>query len=104
MHRIETDQLKSRISKLEEQNFEGYVTLIELMSNATFFGEIKKTSCRQAKQGQCSFFTLKKEAQERLPIATKCRITECNDLSDHCHIEITNLTCSLCPRWQTIEK
>jgi hypothetical protein len=75
------------------------MTLIEILSNATFFGGMKKT-CEFAKEGQCSFFFISKEVKNKLPITTTCRIEECKDMPGHCHIELSNITCSLCPLWR----
>jgi len=74
--------------------------LLEIMSSATFFGNIKKTNCEYVKEGQCSFFFLKKEAKNKLPIATDCRITDCKDIPGHCHLELSNVTCTFCPVWR----
>ncbi len=94
----EVDQLKARINKLEHQGFDEFLTLVEIMSNATFFGDMKRTSCEHAKLGQCNYFTIEKTAQKKIPIATPCRIKNCPDLHEHCHIEISNITCTLCPK------
>ncbi len=100
MDNDEVNQLKARIDKLEHQGFDEFLTLVEIMSNATFFGDMKRTTCEHAKQGQCTFFTLEKTAREKIPIATRCRIKNCPDQNEHYHIEISNITCTLCPKWQ----
>jgi hypothetical protein len=94
------EKIHSRLDKLEKQNVDILIPLLEIMSNASFFGDMKETSCEHAKDGQCSFFFLKKESKTRLPIATDCRIKDCEDASNHCHIELSNLPCSLCPVWR----
>ena len=96
----EINQLKNRITELEQHNFQEYLTLLEIMSNATFFGKLKKTTCQYAEQGQCSFFTLKKEVQDKIPIVTQCRIRDCPSPLKHYHLEVSNITCTLCPNWQ----
>ncbi len=92
-------QLQKRVSNLEQHHFEQYATLLEIMSHATFFGGQKRTSCRHAKQGQCGFFTLSEDAKEKLPLAMECRIQDCTNGAYHYHIEVSNLTCTLCPNW-----
>lgn len=93
-------EINIRIEKLEKQGFQDLMSLLEIMSNATFFGEMKKTNCEFAKEGQCSFFFLKKEAKNKLPIAMDCRIKDCKDIPGHCHLELSNFTCTLCPLWR----
>jgi len=92
-------EINIRIEKLEKQGFQDLVSLLEILSNVTFFGEMKKANCEYAKEGQCSFFFLKKEAKNKLPIATDCRINDCKDIPGHCHLELSVLTCTLCPLW-----
>jgi hypothetical protein len=92
------DELAKRVEKLEKQNTQQIVTLVEILSNATFFGDLKKASCEYAKDGQCKLFFLKKEPEFTIPIATACRIKNCGNAPDHFHIEISNLTCSFCPQ------
>jgi hypothetical protein len=89
-----------RLKKLERQSAQDVMLLLEMMSSATFFGNIKKTNCEYAKEGQCSFFFLKKEAKNKLPIATDCRISDCKDIPGHCHLELSNVTCTFCPVWR----
>ena len=89
-----------RLKKLERQSAQDVMLLLEIMSSATFFGNIKKTNCEYAKEGQCSFFFLKKEAKNKLPIATDCRISDCKDIPGHCHLELSNVTCTFCPVWR----
>lgn len=93
-HRLE--ELESRLEKLEKHGFEDTLTLIEILSNMTFFGDLKIKNCEYAKDGQCSFFTLKSNAKGKIPIATECRIKGCHYEQSHYHIELSNVTCALC--------
>jgi hypothetical protein len=68
------------------------------LSNATFFGEIKRSNCEYAKDGQCSFFVLENKERKKIPIANQCRIRECQEPYLHRHIEISNISCTLCQR------
>ena len=90
------EELDQRISKLEKHNTEEVLTLIEMLSNLTFFGNLKKTNCEYARDGQCSFFILKRNAKNSIPIVSICRIRNCPDPSGHYHIDLSNITCSLC--------
>ena len=92
------DDLHRRVDKIERQNSEEVLALVEILSNATFFGEIKKTNCEYAKDGQCSFFVLDGEERNKMPIISECRIKECQEPYDHSHIEISNISCVLCQR------
>lgn len=93
------EESKVRLENLEEQNVQNAMSLIEIMSTAAFFGNMKKINCEYAKEGQCSFFFLKKGAKNKLPIATDCRISDCKDVPVHCHLELCNITCTFCPVW-----
>ena len=90
-------KLHDRVNKIEDQKNQELLTLIEILSNATFFGGIKKANCRHAKQGQCSFYTIESAEGKMLPIVSECRIKKCKDEQMHYHIELSNITCSLCP-------
>ena len=90
------EELHKRVEKIEKQKSQEILTLVEILSNATFFGEIKKANCSYAKNGQCSFFTLETEAKNKIPIATDCRIRTCKNSPHHCHIELSNIACALC--------
>jgi len=92
----ELEELNKRIDKLEKQNSEEVLTLVEILSSATFFGQIKKASCEYAKNGQCSYFTIRSEEKNKIPIVTDCRIKDCENSDSHCHIEASNITCTLC--------
>ena len=63
------DELQSRVDKIERQNNEEVLALVEILSNATFFGEIKKSNCEYAKDGQCSFFVLDGKERKKIPIS-----------------------------------
>jgi hypothetical protein len=91
------DEIEIRLTRLEKQGYQDLISLLEIMSSATFFGEMKKTNCEYAKEHQCGFYFLRKEAKNRLPIVTDCRIKNCKEKSAHCHLELSNLTCTLCP-------
>jgi len=90
------EELNERVNKLEKQKNQEILTIVEILSNATFFGEIKKTNCEYTENGQCSFFILKNEAKDKIPIATDCRIMHCKESFLHCHLELSNITCALC--------
>lgn len=94
------EEINIRLKKLERQSVQDVMSLLEIMSSATFFGNMKKTNCEYAKEGQCSFFFLKKEAKNKLPIATACRIGDCKDIPGHFHLELSNITCTFCPIWR----
>jgi hypothetical protein len=93
---IEIDQLHRRLDKIEQLKNEEALTLIEILSNITFFGELKKTQCVHAKNGQCNFFILMTEAKGKIPIAADCRINLCKEDEPHCHLELSNIACALC--------
>jgi hypothetical protein len=94
----EIDELCRRIDKIERQKDEEVLSLVEILSNATFFGEIKKSHCEYARDGQCIFFVLDSEQRNKMPIITECRIRECQETYLHCHIELSNISCTLCQR------
>ena len=93
------EDLNQRLNKLEKQSFQDLLALLEILSNATFFGEMKK-NCAFAKEGQCSNFLIEKKTKNKLPLATECRIKDCKNRPSHYHVELSNLTCSLCPLWR----
>ena len=92
----EIEELRKRVDKIEQQNYQEALTLVEILSNAIFFGEIKKSNCEYVKDGQCSFFILRNEDKNKVPIVSECRIQECKEPSPHSHIEISNISCTLC--------
>jgi len=92
-----------RLDKLEKRDVQDFLTLLELMSNVYFFGGMKKTNCKNAKDGQCNRFYLEDKAENKVPVATKCRIEGCNGNNDHCHLEVSNITCTFCPQWYSTQ-
>ena len=101
----EIDEIHRRLDKLEEQKKDEVLTLVEILSNLTFFGEVKKESCGHSKNGQCTYFVLKNDARNKIPVVSECRIEECKEPALHCHLELSDITCSLCPKSKlTIEE
>jgi hypothetical protein len=94
----EIEELNRRVDKIEGQKSEEVLALVEILSNATFFGEMKKLNCEYAKDGQCGFFILDNDEINKMPIIAECRIRECQEPSIHCHIELSNISCTLCQR------
>jgi len=92
----EQEKLHKRIDRIEQENEEQVITLVEILSNATFFGEIKKANCKFAKNGQCEFYVLTMNPKGKLPLSSECRIDGCKESRYHYHIELSNLTCSFC--------
>lgn len=92
------EDLSSRVSKLEKQKDQEALALIEILSNATFFGELKKSKCQYAVKGQCGLFILKNYIKNKIPIVTECRISQCEESTKHYHIELSNITCTLCEK------
>lgn len=90
------ESLTNRLDKLEKQKNQEILALVEILSNATFFGDLKKVRCQYARDGQCSYFILKTNAKSKIPIVTDCKIEKCNVPSKHCHIELSNITCTFC--------
>lgn len=93
---IEIDQLHRRIDRIEQLENEEALTLVEILSNITFFGELKKSQCEHVKNGQCNFYVLMTESKGKIPIAADCRINICKEDYPHCHLELSNITCALC--------
>ncbi len=91
------DELEQRLEKLEKHRFEDALTLLEFLSSVTFFGGLKMAQCEYAKEGQCTLFTLEADAEEKIPVATKCRIRGCGGEPGHCHLELSNVICAFCP-------
>jgi hypothetical protein len=94
---VELKELEKRLELLEKHEIEDSLTLLEILSNITFFGNLKMEKCKYARDGQCGRFFLKLDAVKKIPIATKCRIKRCNVKLDHCHLELSNVTCAFCP-------
>ena len=97
---IKIEELQKRLDDIERQKNDEVLTLVELLANVSFFGEQKKAQCEYAKNSQCSYFFLLNEAKGKIPIATNCRIKECKEpASLHCHLELSNITCSFCENY-----
>ena len=92
----ELEALSNRIDKIEKQKAEEVLTLIEILSNVAFFGEIKQSRCEYSKDGQCSFFILSNEGKGKIPIISDCRVKQCREKSFHCHLELSKISCALC--------
>lgn len=90
------EELHLRLDKLEKQKDQEVLALVEILSNATFFGELRKTNCQYAMDGQCALFVLQEEAKNKIPIVSECRIKQCEESAKHFHIELSNITCTLC--------
>lgn len=103
MGTVEMEELLTRIDNIEKRDKQEFVTLLEIMSHVTFFGGIKKTNCEYAKNGQCSLFYLQTNARNKIPMATECRIPGCDANHGHCHLEISNITCTFCPQWSSLQ-
>jgi len=92
----EMDAIRHRLNKLERQRDEEILALVEILSNSTFFGQLKQMNCEYARHGQCSFFVLDDEAKNKIPIISQCRIEDCAFPYEHFHIELSNIGCTLC--------
>jgi len=92
------EEFEERLKKLEKHGFEDTLTLVEILSSITFFGGLKMEKCKYAKEGQCGFFFLGNDAKKKIPIATDCRIKDCEGQPGHCHLELSNVTCAFCPK------
>jgi len=97
---IQLEEAKTRIDKLEKRDMQDLLTLLEIMSNITFFGGLKKENCEYVRDGQCSFFHLQVDSKNKIPLANECRIQGCEETNDHCHLETSNVTCTFCPQWR----
>ena len=93
----EWDELDKRLKLLEKREIQNSLALLEILSNITFFGKLKMEKCKYAKNQQCERFFLKLEVTKKIPISTKCRIKRCNYELDHCHLELSNVSCAFCP-------
>ena len=92
----ELESLTQRLEKLENNVNQEVLTLVEILSNATFFGKMKMALCKHAHNGQCGLFFVDNTGNGKFPFATPCRIKDCVERSPHLHIDLTNITCSLC--------
>jgi hypothetical protein len=102
---VEIEELQRRINKIEQQKNEEVLTMLEILANLAFFGELKKTQCYYANNGQCSFFVLLNEANGKIPIATNCRVKRCKESAIlHCHLELSSVTCAICEIYKNQEK
>lgn len=90
------ENILKRLEKLEQSNNQEILTLVEILANANFFGQMKKTLCKHAKNGQCSLFIIGNKTENKLPLTKLCKIIGCKEESRHYHIELSSLTCSLC--------
>ena len=97
----QSEELHLRLDKLEKQKNQEVLALVEILSNATFFGELKKANCQYAINGQCALFILKNDAKNKLPLISECRIKQCEKSAKHYHIELSNITCTLCQEAST---
>jgi hypothetical protein len=93
---IRLEELHRRIENVEKQKDAEILTLVEILSNLSFFGEMKQKKCSYSKNGQCSYYSLKKTVKKKIPIISDCRIDNCKAVKPHCHIELSNITCSIC--------
>jgi len=90
-------ELQKRIEKLERHDLEDALTLVEILNNLAYFGDLKMQRCEHAKNGQCSLFLIRTEARGKIPVVTDCRINDCKDKTQHCHLEVSRVTCAFCP-------
>jgi hypothetical protein len=93
---IELEGINRRLKKIECQKNDELLTLVEMLANISFFGDMKKARCDFAKNSQCSYFVLDSKSKGRLPISASCRVKGCKEHISHRHIELTNMTCALC--------
>lgn len=99
MHVENLEEYENRLKTLEKRELEETVTLVEILSSIAFFGNLKMETCQHAKDGQCGFFFLKSNGRNKIPIATDCRIKDCEGEPGHCHLELSNITCVFCHKW-----
>jgi len=91
------EELEKRVTKLEKHGFEDTLTLVEILSSITFFGGLKMEKCKYAEKEQCRLFLLGSDAKKKIPLATDCTIDNCRSEPGHCHLELSNIVCALCP-------
>jgi hypothetical protein len=68
---IGLEDLDKRIDKKERQKEHKNLANVEFLSNATFFGKIKKANHEYAKNSQGTYFKVKSEEKNKIPIVTK---------------------------------
>jgi len=97
------EELEKRIAKLEKHGFEDTLTLVEILSSITFFGGLKMEKCKYAEKEQCRLFLLGIDAKKKIPLAADCTIHNCKGEPGHCHLELSNMVCALCPEAKMLE-
>ena len=95
--------LTQRLQEIENNKDQEILALVEVLANATFFGQMKKALCQHAKDGQCSLYVVDSSSPGQIPFTDSCRIKECREQSKHSHIELSNITCGLCHETATGE-
>lgn len=90
------EEFDKRLKKLEKRVFEDTITLVEILGNIAFFGGIKMEKCQYSMEGQCGLFYVRNNDKKKIPIATDCRISDCEGEPSHCHLELSNVTCAFC--------
>lgn len=90
------EDFEKRMEQLESHEFEDTLTLLEILSNLTFFGSLKMEKCNYAKNGQCALFILQMDAKRKIPIASDCKISGCECKTNHLHLNLSNVTCAFC--------
>lgn len=93
---VEIEKLSQRIENLENTTDAEIITLVEILANITFFGQMKKTLCQHAKNGQCHLYIVDVCFKDKIPFTEHCRIKDCKEYSLHSHIVLSNITCGLC--------
>jgi len=91
-------ELSDRLDEIEDTRNQEVLILVEILSNASFFGDLKKSHCMHAENGQCSYFVLSEEAKKKIPIAAVCRIKNCEKNGRHWHIELSSISCVFCQK------
>jgi hypothetical protein len=100
---LKLENVSIRLDKLENSKDQEIITLVEVLANITFFGQLKKNLCQHAKDGQCSFYVVETPLKTHIPFTASCRIKDCEEHSNHSHIDISNITCGLCYEASEIE-
>jgi hypothetical protein len=97
---LEIENIHKRLEQIENHNKNEMLSIIEILSNLSFFGELKQTACEFAVNGQCSCFTIDRTTCNRIPLVSECRIKNCQESKNHYHIELSKLSCGLCQNGQ----